>query len=286
METAKKKNKTPLTIRFISWLFPRLERIAPSLANRYFIYIFFTPFHYREPEKEKVFLKTAKEFRITSDGKSIQCYRWGEAGPKVMLVHGWAGRTGQFRKMIPQLIGAGFRVVAFDGPAHGRSEGKQTNIFEFGSVMKRLIETEGEFAGVVAHSFGGIAALYAIAHDVKIPKLITIATPTMASQVVSNFRRAINASPKVEGALSAHFISGYGRPFTEFMGLHVVTQLKQPLGFLYIQDENDPEVAVENARELKNAYPPAVIHLTKGLGHTRILKEEGVIAVCVNFLRA
>jgi pimeloyl-ACP methyl ester carboxylesterase len=117
------KNKTPLTIRFIAWLFPKLERFAPSLANKYFIYIFFTPFHYREPEKEREFLKTAKQFRITSDNKAVQCYRWGDKGPRIMLIHGWAGRTGQFRKIIPALLDAGFQVVAFDGPAHGKSEG-------------------------------------------------------------------------------------------------------------------------------------------------------------------
>jgi pimeloyl-ACP methyl ester carboxylesterase len=285
MEHAPKKNKTPWTIRFIAWLFPKLERFAPSLANRYFIYIFFTPFHYTEPEKEKEFLKSAKAFRIVSDGKSIQCYRWGDEGPKLLLVHGWAGRTGQFRKMIPQLVGAGFQVVSFDGPAHGRSEGKQTNIFEFGSVMKELIQAEGEFAGTIAHSFGGVAALYAIANGLRIPKLITIASPTIASQVIHNFRRAINASAKVEKAIDTFLLAKYGKPFSAFTGLHAVTHLTQPLGLLHIQDENDPDVAVENATELKKAYPSTVIHLTKGLGHTRILKDDGVIAVCINFLK-
>lgn len=287
METEpKKQNKTPFAIRFIGWLFPKLERFAPSLANRYFIYIFFTPFHYREPEKEKTFLKSAKEFTITTDNKLIQCYRWGDAGPKVMLIHGWAGRTGQFRKMIPLLVEAGFQVVAFDGPAHGRSEGKQTNIFEFGSAMKKLIEVEGEFIGCIAHSFGGVAALYAIAHGVQISKLITIASPTIASQVIHNFRRAINASPKVEQAIDAYLMSKYGRPFSDFTGLYAVTVLKQPLALLHIQDQQDPDVAVENATALKKAYPAATIHLTSGLGHTRILKDDSVIGVCINFLKA
>lgn len=282
----KNKNKTPLTIRFIAWLFPKLERFAPSLADKYFVYIFFTPFHYKEPEKEKVFLKTAQQFRITSDNKQIQCYRWGDTGPRIMFIHGWAGRTGQFIKMIPQLVAAGFQVVAFDGPAHGKSEGKQTNIFEFGAVMKLLIEKEGEFLGVVSHSFGGVAALYAIAHGLPIPKLITISAPTIASQVIHNFRRAINASAKVAGAIDAYLMAKYGRPFKDFTGLYAVTVLKQPLDLLHVQDENDPDVAVENATELKKAYPKATVHLTKGLGHTRILKDDGVIAVCINFLKA
>ena len=280
------KNKTPFTIRFIAWLFPKLETFAPWLANRYFIYIFFTPFHYREPDKEKQFLKSAKEFRVTVDNKSVQCYRWGNKGPKLLLVHGWAGRTGQFRKMIPQFVDAGFQVIAFDGPAHGRSDGKQTNIMEFAAVMHQLSDTEGEFAGAVAHSFGGFAALYAIAHGLRIPKLVTIASPTIASQVIKNFRRAINASTKVEGAIDKHLMKKYGKPFIYFTALHSVSMLKQPLRLLHIQDQNDPDVAVENATELKNAYPAADIYLTEGLGHTRLLKEDSVIEVCTKFLKS
>lgn len=280
------KNKTPFTIRFIAWLFPKLEKVAPWLANRYFIYIFFTPFHYREPEKEKEFLKSAKDFRITVDNKNIQCYRWGSTGPKIMLIHGWAGRTGQFRKMIPEFVKAGFQVVGFDGPAHGRSDGKQTDILEFGAVMKHLNDTEGGFAGAVAHSFGGISALYAIANGLQIPRLVNIASPTIASQVIHNFRRAINASAKMEGVIDKYLMAKHGQPFKYFTGLNAVTMLKQPLRLLHIQDENDPEVGVENASELKNAYPAADIYLTKGLGHTRILKEDSVIEVCIKYLKS
>jgi pimeloyl-ACP methyl ester carboxylesterase len=150
--------------------------------------------------------------------------------------------------------------------------------------MKTLVEKEGEFLGVISHSFGGIAALYAIAHGLPIPKLVTISTPTIASQVIQNFRRAINASPNVAHALDAHLVSKYGAPFKQFTGLFAVTVLKQPLELLHIQDEDDPDVSVENANELKKAYPKAIVHITKGLGHTRTLKDEGVIALCVNFL--
>jgi pimeloyl-ACP methyl ester carboxylesterase len=282
----KRKNKTPLMIRFVGWLFPKLERIAPALADKYFIYIFFTPFHYREPEKEREFLTSATAFAISVDNKHVQCYRWGAAGPKVMLVHGWAGRAGQFRKIIPQLIDAGFQVIAFDGPAHGRSEGKQTSVIGFGSVMKKLVEQEGPVHGVIAHSFGGIAALYAIAHGLPVTKLVNIASPTIASQVIGNFRRAINASEKVKKALDAYLLSEYGKPFEEFTGIHLVKVLPKPLDLLHVQDENDAEVAVENATELKKAFPPVVVHLTSGLGHTRILKDEETIAVCVNFLKS
>lgn len=282
----KNKSKVPFTIRFIRWFFPKLERIAPSLANKYFIYIFFTPFHYREPEKEVEFLKSAEKFELTVNGKRVQCYRWSNKGPKVMFIHGWAGRTGQFRALIPSFVAAGFHVIAFDGPAHGRSDGKQTNILEFGAVMQKLIEVEGEFIAAIGHSFGGICALYAIANGVPIPKLIAISSPTLPSQVINNFRNAINASEKVGDAVNAYLLKKYNRPFEEFSGIHAIKKLKQPLSLLLVQDENDPEVAPENATGLQKIYPSAQVYFTNGLGHTRILRDEAVISRCLDFLKS
>lgn len=282
---ASKKNQVPLVLRFIRWAFPRVERIAPSLAHRYFIYIFYTPLRYNVPEKEKEFMKTANEFSLTVDGKHIQCYRWGATGPKVLLVHGWAGRAGQFRKFIPTLVASGFHVVAFDGPAHGKSEGKQTDVVGFGRVFKVIVEREGPFIGAITHSFGGVAMLNAVANGLPIHRLIMISTPTIGSQVVGNYRHAVNASEASGEYFARYHLAKYGKAFDEFAALYLVKRLPAPVDLLAIQDEEDRDVAVVNAMELKKAYPPAKIHLTKGLGHTRILKDEAVISLCLNFLK-
>jgi pimeloyl-ACP methyl ester carboxylesterase len=229
-------------------------------------------------------MKTATEFSITVNGKYIQCYRWGETGPKVLLVHGWAGRAGQFRKMIPALLKAGFQVVAFDGPAHGKSDGKQTDVVDFGHVFKALEEKERPFRGVIAHSFGGVAMLNAIAGGLPVQRLIMISTPTIGSQVVGNYRHAINASPDSGKYFEEYHLKKYGRPFDHLAALYLVKHLPAPLDLLAIQDEDDRDVHVMNATELKKAYPTAHIHVTKGLGHTRILKDEAVIALCVKHL--
>ncbi|MFW6193451.1 MAG: alpha/beta hydrolase [Gemmatimonadota bacterium] len=57
-------------------------------------------------------------------------YAWGEEGPTVLLVHGWSSHTGHMTGFVDPLLRRGFRVVAFDGPAHGRSPGARTDIFE------------------------------------------------------------------------------------------------------------------------------------------------------------
>ncbi len=242
--------------------------------------------HYPLPQKEREFLATAGMFQINAQGKRVQCYRWGTVGPKIVMVHGWAGRAGQFRKMIPPFLEAGFQVIAFDGPAHGKSEGKQTNLLEFGEALNQIIEKEGQLKGIVAHSFGGVAVLFAVMNGLPVDRVINIASPTMASQVILNYRKALNASESAGKAFDQHLMKKYGKTFDEFSSLHFVRHLPGPLNLLAIQDENDTEVALVNVEELKRAYPPTTVHLTQGLGHTRILKDESVISLCIGYMKS
>src|SRR5262245_28927912 len=128
----KRRDKTPLLIRLMQWVFPKLERWVPTLAERMFRLVFYVPIGYPVPEKEREAEARAKRISLTAAGKRVQGYSWGSEGhPYVLFMHGWAGRTTQFRKFLDPLIREGFRAVGFDGPAHGKSEGIQTTILEF-----------------------------------------------------------------------------------------------------------------------------------------------------------
>ncbi|MEJ0056433.1 MAG: alpha/beta hydrolase [Bacteroidota bacterium] len=156
-----KKKNAPFLMRFAPWLFPRLEKFAPFIAHRVFHLAFYVPARYPVPEKEKETQKAAEKFFIEVDGNKIQVYSWGKGDDYVLLVHGWAGRATQFRKFIGPLNNAGYRVVGFDGPAHGRSTGIMTSIPGFEKVLIKIFDRVGIPAGVITHSFGGAAVLYA-----------------------------------------------------------------------------------------------------------------------------
>ncbi|MEK6780061.1 MAG: hypothetical protein AABY93_00035 [Bacteroidota bacterium] len=51
--TKKRKDHTPLLLKIIRWGFPSLEKLFPAIAHRYAINLFFTPFHFTMPLKEK-----------------------------------------------------------------------------------------------------------------------------------------------------------------------------------------------------------------------------------------
>lgn len=279
-----KKRKTPLLLAIVRWVFPRLEKISPALAHRLFVKIFFTPLNYRVPEKEVLFARNADLFTVEAAGRQIQCYSWGK-GPLVIVVHGWAGRATQFRKIIQALVRQGYRVVGFDGPAHGRSEGRSTNILEFEEALNMIYEVVGVPEALVAHSFGGGAVLCAAAHGLRVKKLINIASPVIGDEIINTYLRTIGGSPSTGAFFKSYILKTMGRPFEEFTGLHYITEITQPMKLLLIHDEDDDEVPLRHAEELLKRYPAATLYKTSGLGHTRILKDEAVIETSVSFIK-
>jgi pimeloyl-ACP methyl ester carboxylesterase len=64
-----------------------------------------------------------------TDGKAIElrtglkARSWGESGPLVLALHGWRGRTTQFRPLAAMLLERRMRTVALELPGHGTSSG-------------------------------------------------------------------------------------------------------------------------------------------------------------------
>lgn len=266
-------------------MFPKLERLAPFLARRYFVTIFYTPLRYPTPEKERRAETFATKFDLSVTNKRIQGYAWGEKGPYVLFIHGWAGRATQLRRFIKPLLKTGFRVVAFDGPAHGNSQGRRTSIMEFEEAIKKVYEHYGEPEAIIAHSFGGVATLFAVMNGLPLKKLVNIASPTIGDEVIKTYLSQINGSWETGEFFKAYILEKEGRPFEEYSALYFVQHLPRSIDLLLVHDENDKEVEIRHAEALLKVYPAAHLIRTKKLGHTRILKDDEVIRRCVTFIR-
>jgi pimeloyl-ACP methyl ester carboxylesterase len=279
-----KRDKTPFPLKVVRWLYPKVERVIPILAHRYFLKLFFTPLHYGVPEKEKKAESFAEKFTLDVAGKTIQCYTWGKGKP-VLVMHGWGGRATQFRRFVKPLNAAGFQVVGFDGPAHGHSTGKRTSVLEFEETLKALYKKTGIPQAIIAHSFGGSAALFAAMNGLKINKLINIASPTIGDEIIHTYLKAINGSMATKDFFKKSIAKEYGKPFDEFTALYFIRHLPETINLLLIHDQNDKEVSLAHAEALVKVYPAARLIKTKGLGHTRILKDNDVIQQCVTFIK-
>lgn len=280
----KKKDKTPPALKVIRWIYPRLEKAIPFLAYRLFVYIFFAPLRYTPTEKELKAESFSEKFSITAAGKRIQCYRWGSSSKFILVVHGWAGRATQFRRFIKPLLQAGYAVVGFDGPAHGKSEGRSTDIREYEVVLKTLFEQHGIPDAIITHSFGGAAVIFAAAHGLPVKKLVNIASPSIGDEIIDTYLRAINGSEKTKKFFKNYVVEKTGQPFDTFTASQKIKEVKQPVELLLVHDEGDQDVSMNHPLAIQKAYPKAELLRTSGLGHTRILKDNEVIRQIVTFI--
>ena len=65
----------------------------------------------------------------TSEG-TLMSYRLGQ-GPVWLLMHGWSGSASQFYPLMSHIAAQGYTALAYDHPAHGRSEGNRGHLPRF-----------------------------------------------------------------------------------------------------------------------------------------------------------
>lgn len=114
--------------------------------------------------------------------------RWGQQGPKVVLVHGSAQGSdlGGDRHFTAQqrLAERGWQLLVPDRPGHGRSPdpGRPDDAEADGALVAELLDDgPGQGAHLVGHSFGGCVALAAAARRPGAVRSLTIIEPAMAA---------------------------------------------------------------------------------------------------------
>ncbi len=108
--------------------------------------------------------------------------RWGDHGPRIVLVHGSAqggstGGDGHFSRQ-QALAARGFQVVVPDRPGHGRSPSPgRPDDAEADAAW--VVDLLGDGAHLVGHSFGACVALAAAAKRPSAVRTLTLIEPGM-----------------------------------------------------------------------------------------------------------
>src|SRR5262245_59602362 len=127
-------HKISTNVRFSAarWLAPEL---AGATAER----LFLTPPRPRYAGASAMDLIDGRSRLIEHKGRAIATWQWGSNdAPAVLLAHGWGGNAAQMRPFVWPLVSAGYRVIAYDQPAHGVSGGKLNGLPDFAEVFTEL----------------------------------------------------------------------------------------------------------------------------------------------------
>ncbi|MBS1766465.1 MAG: alpha/beta fold hydrolase [Acidobacteria bacterium] len=271
----------PFHLRALRAAMRATDTLAPDLARRWAQRLFTTPPRHAAPEAERASLRRACPFRFHSGALSLQGWSWGE-GPAVLLAHGWGGRGGQLHAFVQPLLDEGYSVLAFDGPGHGRSGGHTASIPMFAQAMKDLSEARGPFHAVIGHSLGGASAAYALSHGLPCARAVLLAAPESPEGFYRDLLTAFGFPQARQEACLRAMERDYGLRLEDVHGPSRAAQIRVP--GLIVHDSQDREVPVAQGEAYADAWPGATFLRTDGLGHRRILRDEGVIARAVAFL--
>lgn len=257
-------------------------RVAPGPVGRQAARLFLTPMPRRPPSRWSEGLPTPAHDTITFGGEPLDVWTWAPDRPSVLLVHGWGGHGEMFTSFVPALLAAGLGVVAFDGPAHGRSRARQTNILEFTRFLDALVASRPQIAAAIGHSFGASCLTFAVGQGLPVGRVALIAPFARSDNNIAKFADALSLPPPLR-ASTREALLGIFRDNLEGWDLSsYAARLGHPA--LILHDEEDRETEFAEGRDIAAAWPSARFVATRGLGHRRILKDEAVIRDVVEFI--
>ena len=276
--------KTPFILKAMRKSIKIVTRVSPSLAARFVNYLWFKTQRFPEPKREQVILEKARWETLDIDDKKIQIYIWGEADrPAVLLVHGWNGRAAQLGSFALDLVEKGYRVVGFDSPAHGRSDGSSTNLPTISRVIQEIDRQYGSFEAAITHSFGGMCLMHAIGEGVELNKVSCISPAADVGGLVKLFASILKIEPQVVDIQKRMLEQQFGEDIWEKFSIpNIVKTITTP--GLIVHDQHDEDVPVVSGKMIARAWKNSEFILTTNLGHRRILRDKTVIEKVTSYI--
>lgn len=277
----------PPALRWLRVQLRVLGAVAPGLAFRQAWRLFCTPRRLPVKPWEAPALADARRRTVAHATGPVAVYEWGPAAaPAVVLVHGWEHRASFWRAWVAPLRAAGYRVVALDGPAHGASGGRRATLTGFGEAVQAVVNTAGEVRAIVAHSFGaacvaGLPVRPPVA--APLPRLVLLSAPVSPRAVAGRFADFMGLPRTMMAHFTAHIERTTGRLVDSFAAAAAGPTIGAEQ-VLVLHDEGDEIVPFAEGQQIAAAWPGAVLHATRGLGHNRILRDTAVVQAAVAFI--
>jgi pimeloyl-ACP methyl ester carboxylesterase len=152
-------------------------------------------------------------------------------------------------------------------------------------MLFEIEKVVGKIEGIITHSFGGVATLYAIMNGLKVNTLINIASPAIGNEIIDTYLKAMNGSKETGEHFKRYVVERTGKPFYEFSSEYFIQHIPDDISILLVHDRGDVEVPITHPQRLVELRPSTQLLITEGLGHYRILKDQDVIRQSVTFLK-
>ena len=273
-----------LAIGYIQTKFKLLTLLSKKKAAAAAFRLFSTPYL---KTKKQIHPLHAESIRFTLNGLQVTGFRWNHPRPeKALILHGFGSAAHKFEHYAIPLAEKGYEVLAFDAPAHGRSEGETTNAVEYSEMIKKVMTEFGPIKSFLAHSFGGIALSLALENmphneNTRVVLIAPATETTTAVDIAFDMLKIKNAAVRKE--FDAIVLRLSGKETTWFSMRRAMHHIKAQV--LWIHDEDDGVTPWADAQKVKEDNHPNIhFVITKGLGHRKIYHDPAIKNKVIEFM--
>jgi hypothetical protein len=179
------------------------------------------------------------------------------------------------------MVAAGFRVVAFDAPAHGQSSGTLSSAPAIAEGIRAVEAREGPFHAIVAHSLGALASTCAQGRGVEVRKVVFLGACCWVEPLLVNFVEHLGLPDETRNELFQISAAEFG---LEEISAEAVAARLGGTAALLMHDPDDSEMPYDHSVAIAGAWPEALLLPAPGVGHRRILRSREIIARTIEHL--
>jgi pimeloyl-ACP methyl ester carboxylesterase len=276
-------------LQYLRTKFKTISKLAPATAGRMAFELFCTPYpKYKKRKAPAIFHHATKRTVVLTDQTKIHGFEWLPNKPNdqtVLIAHGYASYAYKFEHYIAPLLKMGYRVLAFDAPAHGQSEGKHIHVVVYKEAIQKIMEQAGPIHHFIGHSLGALT-LSMIAEDIdqaEARKFVLIAPATKTTTTFANFFKMMHLNEVTKAAFLQDVSNRTSHSVEYFAADRALANYKGPL--LWVHDEKDVVCPYEDIINFKEKAQSNIKFLiTNGLGHNKVYKTAEVMDQIMAFL--
>ena len=276
-------------LQYLRTKFKTISKLAPAIAGRMAFELFCTPYpKYKKRKAPAIFHHATKRTVVLTDQTKIHGFEWLPSKPNdqtVLIAHGYASYAYKFEHYIAPLLKMGYRVLAFDAPAHGQSEGKHIHVVVYQEAIQKIMEQAGPIHLFIGHSLGALT-LSMIAEKIdqaEARKFVLIAPATKTTTTFANFFKMMHLNEVTKAAFLQDVSNRTSHTVDHFTADRALTNYKGPI--LWVHDKKDMVCPYEDIINFKENAPSNIKFLiTNGLGHNKVYKTAEIMDQIMTFL--
>ncbi|WP_298394903.1 alpha/beta fold hydrolase [Flavobacterium sp.] len=259
-----------------------LSFIAPKKASALAYKLFSQPRKGRiqEPKIPKTLLK-AEHLSHSFKEHQFQTYIWKGNEDIILLIHGWESNASRWKKLLSHLKKTGKTIIAIDGPAHGKSSGKEFNVPIYAEFIDQVVQKYNPKIAI-GHSIGGNAVAFFQAHyNHNFEKIILLGAPSDFKVILDNYIKLLSLNKRIHQSLVAYVKERFNITVEEFSASKFLKD--STIAGIIAHDIDDKVVLFEEGKKLSEAWKKAQFIETKGLGHS--LHDAYLYQTIVDFVQ-